>query len=144
MARHRPIIDLVREAEELRKRYPTCTVQLRQRNLRCRVTLQPTPSSATYSILITYDWFRPPRARVLRPHLEPNSDNELPHIYPDGTLCLHTVEDWAWDKLLADSIVPWTSQWLFFYEIWKLTGQWLGSGGNQTGPIAIDNRRRSV
>lgn len=29
---------------------------------------------------------------------------------------------------LADTIVVWASEWLFFYESWLLTGDWLGGG----------------
>lgn len=26
--------------------------------------------------------------------------------------------------LLVETIVPWTSEWLYFYEIWLVTGEW--------------------
>ena len=29
---------------------------------------------------------------------------------------------------IADTILPWTSLWLYFYELWHATGQWLGGG----------------
>ena len=30
---------------------------------------------------------------------------------------------------IADTIIPWTSEWLFFYELWLATGgEWLGEG----------------
>lgn len=31
-------------------------------------------------------------------------------------------------KLLADTIIPWTVEWLYFYELWLATGEWLGGG----------------
>lgn len=30
--------------------------------------------------------------------------------------------------LLVDTILPWTSQWLLYYELWLITGHWMGSG----------------
>ena len=30
--------------------------------------------------------------------------------------------------LIAETIVPWASEWLFYYEIWKGTGEWYGGG----------------
>jgi hypothetical protein len=30
--------------------------------------------------------------------------------------------------LIADSTIPWTAEWLIFYEIWKATGDWHGGG----------------
>ena len=25
-----------------------------------------------------------------------------------------------------ETIVPWTAEWIVFYELWKITGEWLG------------------
>jgi hypothetical protein len=30
--------------------------------------------------------------------------------------------------LIATSIVPWASEWLLHYEIWRATGTWTGGG----------------
>jgi hypothetical protein len=29
---------------------------------------------------------------------------------------------------IADTIVPWTSEWLMYYEIWLATSDWYGGG----------------
>jgi hypothetical protein len=29
---------------------------------------------------------------------------------------------------IADTIIPWTSEWLFFYELWLASGEWHGGG----------------
>lgn len=29
---------------------------------------------------------------------------------------------------LVDSVLLWASLWLFFYEVWLATGDWLGGG----------------
>lgn len=29
---------------------------------------------------------------------------------------------------LAMKIVPWAAEWLLFYEIWTITGEWCGEG----------------
>ena len=29
---------------------------------------------------------------------------------------------------IIDTIIPWTQEWLYFYEIWLLTGEWRGGG----------------
>jgi len=29
---------------------------------------------------------------------------------------------------IADTIVPWTADWLAHYEIWLVTGDWYGGG----------------
>jgi hypothetical protein len=43
--------------------------------------------------------------------------------------------------LLAYTVVPWTSEWLVFYELWLITGEWLGGG---THPAPRRAGRRSA
>jgi hypothetical protein len=52
----------------------------------------------------------------------------LPHTYSDDTLCLHEIDDWTGSMYIADSIVPWTVEWLAHYELWLATGEWHGGG----------------
>lgn len=49
-------------------------------------------------------------------------------MYKDGTLCLYDWREQPWQKHwhLHETIIPWTSEWLVFYEIWLLTGKWRG------------------
>jgi hypothetical protein len=30
--------------------------------------------------------------------------------------------------LYTETIVPWISEWLMYYELWLSTGEWLGGG----------------
>ena len=62
------------------------------------------------------------------PALESRPGESLPHMFENGSLCLHLEEDWTTDMLLADTLVPWTSEWLIHYEIWRFTGVWYGGG----------------
>ncbi len=50
------------------------------------------------------------------------------HRYPDGSLCLYWPDEWGWTarESLAATIVPWTAFWLYYYELWLVTGEWLG------------------
>ena len=34
--------------------------------------------------------------------------------------------NWNVDKLIAKDIVPWTAAWIYFYEYWLRTGEWVG------------------
>lgn len=44
-------------------------------------------------------------------------------------LCLHIPYEFDGRKqIIADSIIPWTQEWLYFYEIWLATGNWCGGG----------------
>ena len=43
-------------------------------------------------------------------------------------LCLYYGNQWDPGELIATTIVPWTSEWLEYYELWHATGLWLGGG----------------
>jgi len=92
--------------------------------VRWRGTLQPTQESAHYTVEILHEVWRHPRVWVTRPALVSNP----PHVYAGNALCLYYPPDWRWrpGSSLADTIVPWTAFWLYFYELWLVTGEWLG------------------
>ena len=82
-----------------------------------------------------------PRVRVLSPLLEnrPEDPGEpIPHHYPDPTdaehptLCLFDPrkKEWGPEDSIADTTLPWTIEWLGFYEGWRATGKWEGGGSH--------------
>jgi hypothetical protein len=48
-----------------------------------------------------------------------------PHTFGDGSLCVNN-EPPSRFKFLAETVVPWIYSWLYFYERWLETGDWLG------------------
>ena len=97
-----------------------------------RGTLQPTALSRIYEIEISYRFGWTPKVKVISPH--PSRPGELlPHVYREGNLCLHLPDEWSANWLIADTVVPWASEWLFFYEIWLATGDWHGGGVEPSG-----------
>lgn len=96
-----------------------------------RGPMRPTPLSTEYVVRITYKLGSAPSVDVLDPKLMPRAPGEkIPHTYTENRLCLYLprANDWTARDLIADTIVPWTSFWLFFYETWHATGEWLGGG----------------
>lgn len=96
--------------------------------------LQPRELSPVYTVRIAYrpgvrSW---PKVRVLSPTLSKNA----PHVYRSGDLCLFWPKDgnWSEEMFLADTIVPWTAEWLMFYELWEETGEWLGPESPHRNP----------
>jgi hypothetical protein len=86
--------------------------------------------------------------RVLAPNidLDPRGTGERPpHIYmgaaapPGWSLCLYhpRKREWKPDRLIAETIIPWAAEWLFFYEMWLIDGHWAGGGEH---PIRGDRR----
>jgi hypothetical protein len=90
--------------------------------------IQPTAASRVYIVQVTYSMRRFPQVRVLRPQLRTRPGEALPHVYGDGTLCLHLEREWTPDMLIVHTTLPWTSEWLINYEIWRATGNWHGGG----------------
>ena len=92
--------------------------------------LQPTPESRRYKIRLLHEPERPPRVWVLSPPLRPDSV----HRYRDQSLCLYWPKQWRWSasESLAATIIPWAALWLYFYELWLVTGEWLGPSSPHT------------
>jgi len=93
--------------------------------------VQPLGTSTRYRVRIRYILGQQPEVKVLDPKLEERGDgNRIPHVYPGNTLCLYRPrkQEWTERKYIAETLVPWTSLWLYYYEIWQATGEWMGGG----------------
>jgi hypothetical protein len=106
----------------------TTDVTVKRGRVRWHGCLQPTALSASYKLRIDYKPPTRPLVSVLSPALEPPEEDDLPHVFDGGHLCL--CYPWQWDgsQLIATTIVPWASEWLLHYELWKITGRWHGGG----------------
>lgn len=91
----------------------------------CYGYYQPTEESITYQYRIKYAPPSKPAVHVKYPQIEYNDDI---HMYPkDNSLCLYHKTDMVWDTThhLHNTIIPWTHEWFVFYELYKITGDWL-------------------
>ena len=86
--------------------------------------LQPFEQSPIYTVKFIYPVPKRPRIHIIDPPI----NDKAPHLYPDSSLCLYFPKDASWSpgKFLSQTIVPWTSLWLAFYELWSKTGIWYG------------------
>lgn len=103
-------------------------MEVRAGRLTWRGRLQPTRLSRYYLVSFDYVGNNFPVVRVLDPPLEPTVEHLLPHVFRDGTLCLHERHEWRPDMRLVETIIAWTCEWLYFYEIWLGTKLWFGDG----------------
>lgn len=97
--------------------------------------LQPTARSEVYHFVLKYSLTDSPTIKIVSPVLYKNSKGEgIPHIYPGENLCLYQPKYREFTRMdfLCDTIIPWTSLWIYYYEIWHLTDEWLGGGEHPT------------
>ena len=96
-------------------------------------TARPSPVGRLYTLLLRLKEAEFPSVIVRAPDLNAlASGKKFPHVYGDQPpeLCLFRPSKCEWrvtDKLV-DTIVPWSVEWLHYFEIWLRTGEWVGGG----------------
>lgn len=99
------------------------------------------PKSQTYGILV---YWKPsttvmPFVIIDTPKISPREGAafvDIPHLIfnankpEDSALCLFDPDgnEWTPADLIAETTICWTAEWLLYYELWHITGEWLGSG----------------
>jgi hypothetical protein len=93
--------------------------------------LQPTSRSCAYKFVLKYNLADSPKTKIVEPKLMKNDKGEdPPHLYTHENLCLYHPKYREFNRtdFLSETIIPWTSLWLYYYEVWHLTDEWLGGG----------------
>ena len=127
-------IPLVVQAKKLRSYFPDSRFTIKNNILIWKGYLQPTEISLKYWIKVVYQREKHPDIYVLdpKPLVLPQGKTKLKHVYDTKKqhLCIYykDVQEWDEAKFIADTIIPWTSEWLLHYEIWVATGIWHGGG----------------
>jgi len=91
---------------------------------------KPREMSPFYNFRLVYDSNSP--HVFITDHLElHNTETKLPHVYNQQKqeICLFYPKACEWNNTMKITIiVPWISEWLYFYESWLITGVWYGGG----------------
>jgi len=96
--------------------------------------IKPTPLSKKYNVLIVYQMDKNPKVWIVGDELEKLDSPEFPHKFDVDEknkmvrICLYRYSEFNPFKLISNTIIPWTIEWLYFYELWLATGEWLGGG----------------
>lgn len=116
----------------LDSKYPNSKCIVQRGELTWTGYVQPTPYSFKYRLKITWTENRSPKVYVIEPMLNKYNDQNIPHLYSqeEQRLCLFHPSYYEWNNgmYIADSIIPWASEWFIYYELWLATGEWLGGG----------------
>jgi hypothetical protein len=112
----------------LRRLFPGSRTRISLNCLRWIGYITPSPLSQSYRLQMTYKIGKRPKVFVISPKLQlPEFLYEV-HVFKDGSLCLYYMDEWDSQTVLAETVVPWISEWLLHYEIWRTTETWRGGG----------------
>lgn len=125
--------ELLQQVSAVKRTYKTKRCEIKQGVAYVFVLLRPTDVSQEYTIQIVAKQGESGIRVFVRDPIIGKEYNgvKIPHIYPkDGALCLYypAFNEWSYFDSWAETIIPWASLWLFYYEVWKETGEWKGGG----------------
>ena len=114
------------------------------RKLPCGTLVWRGPLRPMAQLYNVFAFWRPgamalPYVMVADPLLQPRPGGtfaEIPHLIFDeeeptrSGLCLFDPQggEWSAASLIAETTIPWTAEWLAYYELWHLSGEWLAPG----------------
>ena len=124
------------QAGRIKSLFPASTLVYDQNELTWRYSIVPSPLSCKYEIRLTYKRGDHPNVYVVSPTLALYpGETKLKHVYDTNKqwLCLYYRKGREWNSgmLIADTVIPWTCEWLLHYECWLSTGTWHGGGIHQ-------------
>lgn len=129
---HYTLPEMFSRADEVKQLFPDSQVRCKCGKMEIILKLKPTDASIDYRVKLVAQqrsqcvdiFVEDPKVRLCE------DGRKVPHLYPNGSLCLHypKYKEWNYSDSWAQTLIPWISLWLFYYEIWKETGTWLGGG----------------
>ncbi len=130
-----PPIPLIRQRIALMVQYPDTTCSISKNVLHWKGVVKPSPLSKEYPVTITYQIYHRPNVIIYdQDNIFPGCQHP-PHVFRvdeekgNVSICLYFGSyEFSSKNLLANTIVPWSVEWLYFYEIWLSTGSWEGGG----------------
>ena len=131
-------IHFLRQRELIVRSFPSFKCDIKLDVLTCNMKITPSEGCATYSILIKYKFLKTPRVSVVSPKI-PKELWKRVHVFPTtGELCLFDCrqggQPWKSEDNIHETIIPWTSEWLVYYELFLKLGEWLGPEAPHTKP----------
>ena len=126
-------IPLTIQERLLKKSFPdSITKRNKESSLFWVGQLKPTSLSKVYTIFVQLKNNEIETFVITPEKLKLHKGEEyLPHVYstPKQKLCLFFgSREWNRSHFISDTIIPWASEWLYYYELWLITGEWLGGG----------------
>lgn len=119
----------------INKKYRNIIITRNKKPIDIKIKLQPSIESKEYIIRIIYKKLTERPKILLNINQIDNEKARIPHIFKDikigsnvyKSLCLYQKYEWNNTHSITE-IIPWISEWLYYYELWCITGEWLGGG----------------
>jgi hypothetical protein len=107
--------------------------ELRAGRFTWRYSATPSALSRDYDIRIEFKQGNWPEIFVDAPDLHVLAEGRrIPHLYQQKPprLCLYLPKTYEWQSWmrLDQTIVPWATLWLFYFEEWLTSDDWKGDG----------------
>jgi len=119
--------DLVRQKRSIEENYEylKCRVNMTKFELTCKGQICSDFTGKLFQIELRYSPFQIPRVFVRKPNIPPSIKI---HMYSEGNLCLYHPDEINWNKksMIYDLTIPRIAEWIMYYELWQLTGEWEG------------------
>ncbi|MGQ8708683.1 hypothetical protein ACUTSW_22190 [Serratia sp. TSA_198.1] len=140
-------LTLAEQYHGLRARFPSarCYLTGNNKKLVWEGHLSPGPFSREYLVRIEYNPPATPDCYVISPKLKKLAQGKrIPHTYATSSdsdktqLCLYLPKqrhpakyaEWRPQLQLSDTVLPWASLWLFYFEQWLFSEKWEGGGAH--------------
>lgn len=111
---------LLQQKYDIEHKFPFIKCNVRQNVLSCRGDFISTLTNNIYRVNIVKRVNKAPKVFILEPEIFKK------HTYSDGSLCFYYYKNFKWNNnfWISDYHIPWTSAWIYFYEVWIITGEW--------------------
>ena len=141
-----PKLQLIEQKNCLLQDFPESQAKINSGILIWYGKVCPTPISKEYLLKLEYKMGSYPKVWLLNADIKVGEESKIPHHYHVDEvekiiqLCLFKPRRKEWMKhyFISHTIIPWAIEWLYYYEIWNITGVWQG-GGNEPPPKACKN-----
>lgn len=119
--------NVIKQKQEIDAHFPylKCTILWSKVKLKCRGVITSDITGTNFVIEISYKPFYLPQVKILNPKIP--ARHEI-HVFDDGSLCLYHKSEINWNNksMMYDTTIPRIAEWIMYYELWQLTGEWEG------------------
>lgn len=131
-----PQITLLQQKVALCSTYKdaSCSIDKKKNQIIWSGKIKPSALSKEYTVVLFYHPGESPKVWVIGDELEQLDNPNFPHKFKIDRenrmvrICLYRYSEFNSSKLLSNTIIPWTVEWLYFYELWLATSEWFGGG----------------